>query len=223
MRLGIVVGLLIVMSLTPAFGAGPSIRFGAIVKDAGRVLQGTPVQQVFTFTNEGEGTLEITGVEHTCGCESSILSAKKIAPGKSGRIEIRVKTENLSGAVEKRVLLRTNDADNATVVLAVRMEVAPEIELSESMIFFDRTRRREDRKEILLTVRDPKSVRIVKAESKDSRVAVSLEPAGDGGKMRLVAIWREDAPEKPRRDFGEIVVRTTSSRMPEIVIYVGSR
>lgn len=226
MRIGIVVGLLIAMAMSPAFGAdGASIRFDATVKDAGSVLQGTPVRQVFAFTNEGKGTLEITGVEHTCGCESSILSAKKIAPGKDGRIEIRVKTENLSGLVEKHVVLTTNDVHNGTVSLTVRMEVVPEIDLSESMIFFDRASRRDSRKEIVLTVRDPESVRIVKAESKDARVAVSLEPEPNSGgkKTRLVALWREDGRAKSRDDLGEIVIRTTSSRMPEIVVYVLSK
>lgn len=43
----------------------PSIVFDGISKDAGTVTQGETVKQLFTFTNEGTGILEVTGVRPT--------------------------------------------------------------------------------------------------------------------------------------------------------------
>lgn len=149
-----------------------------------------------------------------------MLSAKKTLPGKSGQIEIKVKTAGISGSVEKHVYVTTNDPKNVELTLTVKATVEPEIPSSEQSIFFETVPRgRESRKEVILTLPAGKSIRILGAETTDSRVSVKLEPVAGSKdlKWKLIAIQKADA--KPGYHFGEIIVKTTSRLNPKITIY----
>jgi hypothetical protein len=149
-----------------------------------------------------------------------LLSAKKTLPGRSGQIEVGVKTAGMSGMLEKLVYVTTNDPGNPEVRLTVKATVEPEIALSEYGIFFENAPRgREVRKEVTLTIPAGKSIKILSAESNDPKVSVKLEPVpgSNGQKWKLIAIQKADA--KPGYHFGEIVVRTSSRLTPKISIY----
>jgi hypothetical protein len=149
-----------------------------------------------------------------------LLSAKKTLPGRSGQIEVGVKTTDISGILEKHVYVTTNDPGNPEVRLTVKATVEPEILLSEYGIFFGNAPRgREVRKEVILTIPAGKRIKILSAESNDPKVSVKLEPVpgSNGQKWKLIAIQKADA--KPGYHFGEIVVRTSSRLTSKISIY----
>jgi hypothetical protein len=149
-----------------------------------------------------------------------LLSAKKTLPGRSGQIEVRVKTADISGVVEKHIYVNTNDPGNSEVRLTVRATVAPEIALTEYGIFFGSVPAgKEARREVILTVAPGKSVRILGAETTDPRVSVKLEPVSEsnGQKWKLIAIQKADA--KPGYHIGEIVIKTSSRLNPKISVY----
>jgi len=149
-----------------------------------------------------------------------LLSAKKTLPGRSGRIEVGVKTADISGILEKLIYVTTNDPGNPEVRLTVKATVEPEIALSEYGIFFENVPRgREVRKEIILTIQAGNPIKILSAESNDPKISVKLEPVpgSNGQKWKLIAIQKADA--KPGYHFGEIVVRTSSRLTSKISIY----
>ena len=149
-----------------------------------------------------------------------MLSAKKTLPGRSGRIEVGVKTADVSGILEKPVYVTTNDPGNPEVKLTVKATVEPEIALSEYGIFFENAPRgKEARKEVILTILAGKSIKILSAETSDPRVTVKLDPVpgSDGQKWKLIAVQKADA--KPGDHFGEIAIRTSSRLTPKISIY----
>lgn len=149
-----------------------------------------------------------------------MLSAKRTIPGKGGQIEVTVNTADISGIVEKNIYVTTNDPHSPEVVLTIKATVEPEIALSENGIFFgDVPCGKEARKEVILTLPAGKSIKILRVDTTDLRVAVKLEPVPGSGerKWKLVAVQKADA--KPGFHFGEIVVRTTSKLNPKITIY----
>jgi len=122
--------------------------------------------------------------------------------------------------VEKAVTLTTNDPKHATVRLTIKATIEPEIAVSESVVFFDNVPAgKEARKEILLTVPESKRVKILSAESKDSKVAVKLEPVpgANGKKVKLIVIRKANV--KPGYHFGQIVIKTDSRLSREFSIY----
>jgi hypothetical protein len=149
-----------------------------------------------------------------------LLSAKKIQAGKSGQIEARIRTESLSGPVEKQITITTNDPQNALIKLSIKALVEPEIEISASSIFWgSQPAAKEARVEIFLTVSVAKSVKLLSAASTDSNVSAVLEtvPGSNGKKSRLIVIRKPNV--KPGYHFGKIVVKTTSRLKPELEIY----
>jgi hypothetical protein len=150
-----------------------------------------------------------------------LLSAKQIAPGQNGEIEVRVATQGLNGNLVKAILVTSNDPRAPEITLSVTAEVEPEFILSQPAVFFGGTPRgKEAVRDLTLTIPPGRNYRILGAESTDRWVVVGLEPlSGSGGReFRIVATQKGDAPEGYH--FGTIVVKTTSSRNPEIKITV---
>lgn len=148
-----------------------------------------------------------------------MLSAKRIAAGKSGRIEVSIKTESLIGPVEKLINVTTNDPRQSTVALVIKAQVEREIEVSEPSIYFGNTPQgKEVSREIIITLPADKAIRILKTESMDPNVAVKMEPVGNSGgkKFKLTATQKADA--KLGYHFGRIVIKTSSSYAPDIFI-----
>ena len=149
-----------------------------------------------------------------------MLSAKKIRAGRNGKIEATIKAEDL-GPIEKQITVVTNDPRHATVTLAIRGVVEPEIGMSErSVIFESASVREDDRREIILTIPAAKPIRIISAISTNPNIAVSLEPvSGSNGKqMKLIAVRNPNV--KPGYHYGQIVVKTTSHLNPEFSISI---
>jgi len=150
-----------------------------------------------------------------------LLSARQIAPGESGQIEVKVHTEGLSGSLAKNVAVSSNDPRRPEVALSIMAVIEAEYLLSERAIFFGSVPKgRQVLREVTLMIPPEKNMRIVSAQSTDSSVSVRLEPVPGSKerKVRVVAIQKPDAKEGYH--FGTIVVRTTSPTNPEIKIPV---
>ncbi len=147
-----------------------------------------------------------------------MLSAKKIQAGRDGKIEARIKAEDL-GPIEKQITINTNDPHHGTVTLSIKAVVEPEIGISEpSIVFKNAPAGKEVRKEIILTIPAAKRIKLFAAVSTDPNIAVTLEPvSGSNGKqMKLIAVRKPDT--KPGDRYGQIVVKTTSRLTPEFSI-----
>ncbi len=150
-----------------------------------------------------------------------MLSAKKVLPGKKGQIEIKINTENLSGAQNKQIPIATNDPQNRTVILSIQAVVEPEIKLSESSLFFENVPAgKEVRKEILVTLSAAKEIKILSVVSDDPQVAVRLEPVPDSSGKQFKLIATQKATAKQGYHFGNIILRTAGSLTRQTAIYV---
>jgi hypothetical protein len=149
-----------------------------------------------------------------------LLSAKQVAPGESGRIEVTVRTQGQT-ALHKSVVVLTNDPKQPQVALSITGTVVPEFGLSDRTIYFGSVPPgKEVVKDLLITIPPEKSVKVVSAESTDQYVSVQLEPVpgSNGKKVKLVATQKPDT--KPGYHFGMVVVKTTSTLTPELRIPV---
>ncbi|HEX5270997.1 MAG TPA: DUF1573 domain-containing protein [Gemmataceae bacterium] len=60
--------------------------------DVGEVRSGAPLRQRFAFVNEGPGSVEITGLQASCGCVKPVLGKRSYSPGESGEVALEVLT-----------------------------------------------------------------------------------------------------------------------------------
>jgi len=97
------------------------IVFEKTVYDYGVIAKGSAGTCVFKFTNEGKGPLILKIVAPSCGCTSTSWSKDTIAPGKTGQIDIKYKT-NVAGSFSKSITVKSN-ASNSSVLLQIKGEV----------------------------------------------------------------------------------------------------
>jgi hypothetical protein len=150
-----------------------------------------------------------------------LLSARQIAPGETGQIEVKVNTGGLSGSLTKYIGVTSNDPRQPEITLQVTAVVQPEFRLSEPGIFFGGVPRgREVTKELTIAIAPERRIKILHAESTDRNVMVRLVPVPGSNekRVRLVVIQKPDSPEGYH--FGTIVVKTTSALTPELRIPV---
>lgn len=105
----------------------PKAVFKAVSHDFGKIKQGDVVTHEFVFANEGDAPLVVERVETTCGCTAALISEKKIAPGRQGRIKTTFDTRGYAGRLAKYIYLVSNDAENGRreLSLVAEIEVPP--------------------------------------------------------------------------------------------------
>jgi hypothetical protein len=149
-----------------------------------------------------------------------LLSAKQIAPGQGGQIEVSVKTE-ASGPITKTVTVTTNDPRQPQIILGVSALVQPEVDLSDRLIFFGSVPRgKEAVKELLITIPQDKNIKILSVETTDDNFVVRLElvPESNGKKYKLIVKLKATTADGYHP--ATVVLKTSSSRSPEIKITV---
>lgn len=101
----------------------PNIAFETMEYDAGKVLEGEKVVYSFKFTNTGVEPLELQSVKASCGCTATAPKDDVIAGGASSEIVATFDSKNRKGPQTKTITVRSNDPDQATVILRLKVEV----------------------------------------------------------------------------------------------------
>jgi hypothetical protein len=101
----------------------PRAVFKGTAHDFGQLKQGDVVSHEFVFKNEGGAPLIVEKVETTCGCTAALVSEKKIAPGKEGRIKATFDTRGYSGRLSRYLYIVSNDAENPRRELSVSADI----------------------------------------------------------------------------------------------------
>ena len=119
--------VLLFVAAAAAQAGKPKAVFKETSHDFGKVKQGDVVTHEFTFTNAGGAVLVVDKVETTCGCTAALVSEKKIAAGKQGRIKTTFDTRGYSGRLSRYLYLVSNDGENPRreLSLVADIEVPP--------------------------------------------------------------------------------------------------
>ena len=80
------------------------MTFDKTFHDFGQIVQGTPQETIFTFTNTGNAPLIITEATSSCGCTiPDYPKNTPIAPGKQGQMKV-----NFNGAGQNQITKTIN-------------------------------------------------------------------------------------------------------------------
>jgi len=101
-----------------------TIDYGTVSKDSDNGLR------VFEFTNTGDAPLIITDVKSTCGCTVPTKPKDPIAPGKTGKIEVKYNMN--PGPIRKTITVQSNavNVPGGTVALKIKGEVVKKEEVN---------------------------------------------------------------------------------------------
>jgi len=130
MKKATIVGLSILVlagTLAAAPGKEARAKFKEEAWDFGEVKQGEVLAHEFVFVNDGDAPLVVERVETTCGCTAALVTEKRIAPGKEGRIKTTFDTRGYAGRLARYLYLISNDAENGRreLSLVADIEVPP--------------------------------------------------------------------------------------------------
>lgn len=164
------------VSLTIA--QAPQLTLSADRIDFGTLTSGAKPSQVVRLTNAGDATLQIQGVEVSCGCTAAKLDANSILPGTSRELRVTFDTAKRSSeSYHGNVTIRSNDPKRSEARIAVVAQVNPRIRPSPGHLPFCDMWEGEIRS-ALLTVETSRNeeVALEAIVPKVAGLAISLEP-----------------------------------------------
>jgi hypothetical protein len=115
------------LSATAALAVPKAVVVEPAHLDIGEVEPGQPQKFDWTLRNDGDAVLSIESLEPTCYCTTGKADSWTIAPGTSTKVHVTVDPSDWVGDILKGVDIQTNDAQNKTVSLDVKMKVRPGI------------------------------------------------------------------------------------------------
>jgi len=111
----------ILMTTASNAQAGAKIEFKSDTVDYGTTSKDSDNGiRTFEFTNTGDAPLTIKDVKSSCGCTVPSWSKESIAPGKSGKIE--VKYNMAPGPIRKTITVQSNAVNQPDGVVALKLK-----------------------------------------------------------------------------------------------------
>lgn len=94
----------------------PVIEFDKSEHDFGEIINGTPVETVFSYKNTGETPLVITDVKSSCGCTiPKDWSREPLAPGAEGKFTVKFNGKG-NNKISKAITVTANTEKGREVV-----------------------------------------------------------------------------------------------------------
>ena len=101
---------------------GPKITFNELEHNYGTIQKGGDGNCEFTFTNDGNEPLILTGVRASCGCTTPTWTKESVMPGKTGTIKVRYNTNNV-GSFTKTITVTSNAVNASRSTLKIKGKV----------------------------------------------------------------------------------------------------
>ena len=113
------------------------IEFDRLDWDFNQVKRGEKLQHEFSFTNKGQGILEIQGVHASCGCTAvEIEKGRQYRPGEGGVIKVTLDSTDFLGRIAKGITVMTNEKHLPDRTLTMRAIVVAEFDVRPPLVDF---------------------------------------------------------------------------------------
>ena len=195
----------------------PDLQFEEIKFNFGEIVQDEKVHHTYRFTNKGTATLEIGDVRASCGCTAALASAKSVAPGGSGSIDVTFDSKFKKGPVTKTITVNSNDPDSPQTTLVLEGTIRTFVEFDPQFVNLgnglNKGQGAESKFRIWRT--DGQSFQIQKLQSDNRSVTATSAPFEDGGRKgyEITVKLATDAPAA--RYSGAITVGTDIEKAPD--------
>jgi len=100
-------------------GDFPSISFEEVEHDFGTIMDGTPVETIFTYTNTGKSPLVVSNIKSSCGCTvPQDWNKEPLAPGESAHFTVK-----FNG---KGTITLTTNTEQGTETVKIKAFIEPD-------------------------------------------------------------------------------------------------
>ena len=197
----------------------PVITFESTHHDFGKIGIDRKVSHRFKVTNTGQATLNITRLNPSCGCTSTVIGKWSLAPGESTEVEASFDPRGFSGPVHKSIQVISDDPANGSATLTFEANVVQDIMPSTSTVFYYDLTRTAARKAFVHLHSgngQPVKVKDIKAPGAPY-LSAAAKNEGNDAVLEIELDGRKLPPGKPR-GVDSLSVITTSAQQPIIPI-----
>jgi hypothetical protein len=199
----------------------PHITYDATHFDFGKIAADAKVSHRFKVTNTGKAPLNITRLNPSCGCTSTVLGKWTLAPEESTEVEVTFNPAGFRGVSRKSIQVVSDDPVSPTTTLTFEADVVLEIMPSTDSVFFQDLVRSVPRKaSVKLSSGTDKPVVLTDAKAPGAPYLTTA--LRKDGKDAWVDITLDGHKVPAGRQVGAdaIIVRTANARVPTVTITV---
>lgn len=199
----------------------PVITFEKTHHDFGKIGADRKATYRFKVTNTGQGTLNITRLNPSCGCTSTVLGKWSLAPGESTEVEVSFDPRGFRGVVHKSIQVISDDPAHGEVTLSFEAEVIQEIMPSTTTVFFyDLSRTTPKKSTVRLASGNGQPVQVKETKAPGAPyLSATAKNEGNDAILDINLDGRKISSGK-QRGVDSLTVITTSEKMPVITINV---
>lgn len=189
--------------------------------DFGKISAEGKATHRFKVSNKGNALLNISRLNPSCGCTSTVIGQWTLQPGQSTDVEATFNPAGFRGVVHKSIQVICNDPATPTVNLTFEAEVVREISPSSDAVFFqDVVRTAPRRSSVKFTSGNGQPVRITEAKAPGAPyLGATVRPEGKDAWVDIVLDGRQVPPGR-LTGTDALVVRTDNPRASVINITV---
>ncbi len=193
--------LLLPLMLATASVAVAELTWEKPLQEFHRAPEDNEVVAKFAFKNTGVKPVEITRVASSCGCTTTRLEKRKIAPGESGEIEARFTFGGRRGEQRKTISVTTDDGRQ--VALELRCWIEETLTIAPALVFW-RIGDEPAAKAVDVNVAGGQNVAITSIRSSNPRLKATLRTI-EAGKHYTIEVQPTDTTQ---REIGQLAVQT---------------
>jgi hypothetical protein len=203
------------------FAQTPVITFEQTAHDFGKIGTDRKVSHRFKVTNTGQGTLNITRLNPSCGCTSTVLGKWSLAPGESTEVEANFDPRGFRGKVHKSIQVVSDDPAHGNVTLTFEAEVIQDIMPSTTTVFFyDLPRTASKKATVRLASGNGQPVQVKETKAPGAPyLSATVKTEGNDAILDIDLDGRKVSAGK-QRGVDSLTVITTSEKMPVITLNV---
>ena len=206
------ISMLGLFSLLSPLAAAPKLVISPETFDFGEAPSGESVQASFSLRNEGDESLRIAHVRTGCGCTSSRLEKRELAPGEETPLTATLSLRNRSGPQHQRVTIGSNDPDAPSRQVHIRGTAIRHLTLRpSSVLLFSAPQGQSITRTLALHSENQTPFHILSVEvthpdlaiavtpvsSSSYRLALTLPPTWSAGRISEALRIHTDHPHAP--------------------------
>lgn len=199
----------------------PKISLYSTYYDFGKIRGDQKAYHYFMVTNKGQSALNITRLNPSCGCTSTMVDKWTLAPNESTNIKVTLDTTGLCGAIKKSVRVISNDPIHPTTTLTFSAEVLREVTPSTGAIFFDNINRTTIKKAYVKLIPEGNKLLQVKKIESSGTSYLALASHKEGSSIVIeITIDGNKIPNEKCRGIDTICIHTAKTKSSPIKIAV---
>ena len=181
------------------FAQAPKIVVDQAHFNFGKLFGETKAVHRFRVTNQGSAQLNISRLNPSCGCTSTVMGQWTLNPGQSTEVEATFNPAGFRGLVHKSIQVISNDPSTPTLTLTFEAEVLREVNPSMDSVFYQDIARSAgtQRQSVTFSSGNGHPVRILDASFADAPfLKAAVHPKGLDAVVDITLNPREVPPSR---------------------------